>query len=106
MEWENKLKMVLLGNKRHESAECKKDFQQFVLDNIESFDSQCWDMFSNLVDLDLEEMKQDIYFWSNIYQKIKNIDSSDESFGFRSGMRISLIQCICEEKLLLNNEQK
>jgi len=104
MEWENKFKMVQLGNKIRESIDSKKAFQCFVLDNIESFDGQAWDMFSNLVDLIVDEMKQDIDFWSNVYQKIKHIDSSDEKFGFRSGMRISLIQCICEEELFLKNE--
>jgi len=102
MEWENKLKLVQLGNKKNESIDSKNDFQKFVLDNIESFDGQSWDMFSNLVDLIVDEMKQDIEFWNKVYEKIKEIDSSDEKFGFRSGMRISLIQCICEDELFNN----
>ena len=39
--------------------------------NIDSFDGQTWDMFCNLVDLVIDEMKQDIEFWKQVYTKIK-----------------------------------
>ena len=63
MEWDNKVKMIQLGNQRHNSEEAKNEFQKFVLENIDSFDGQAWDMFCNLVDLIIDEMKQNIEFW-------------------------------------------
>ena len=99
MEWENKTKMVQLGNQIYNSVEAKKEFQKFVLENIDSFDFQSWDMFCNLVDLIVDEMKKDIEFWEIVYQKIKNVNCNDEKFGFRSGLRIAMIQTICEDEL-------
>lgn len=102
MEWENKTKMVQLGNKRYDSNEAKKEFQKFVLENVDSFDGQSWAMFCNLVDLIIDEMKEDLEFWKQVYQRIKEVDCNDEKFGFRSGMRIAVIQTICEDELSLS----
>ena len=102
MEWENKTKMVQLGNQRYKSDEAKKEFQNFVLENINSFDGQAWDMFCNLVDLIVDEMKKDLEFWKQVYAKIKYVDCNDEKFGLRSGMRIAMIQTICEDELSLS----
>lgn len=102
MEWENKTKMVQLGNQRYNSDEAKKEFQNYVLYNIASFDGQAWDMFCNLVDLIVDEMKKDIEFWEQVYVKIKDVDCNDEKFGFRSGMRIAMIQTICEDEMSLS----
>lgn len=102
MDWENKTKMVQLGNQRHKSDEAKKEFQNFVLENVKSFDAQAWDMFCNLNDLIIDEMKVDIEYWKQIYKHIKSVDCNDEKFGFRSGMRIAFIQTICEDELLLS----
>lgn len=102
MEWENKIKMVQLGNQRYNSDESKKEFQNFVLENIDSFDGQAWDMFCNLVDLIVDEMKQDLGFWEQVYNRIKDVDSYDKKFGFRSGMRISMIQTICKDEMSMS----
>lgn len=102
MEWNKKVEMIQLGNQKHNSDESKKEFEEFVLTNIDSFDGQAWDMFSNLVELIVGNMKQDLSFWQEVYKRIKNIDCSDEKFGFRSGMRIAMIQTICEDELKLN----
>lgn len=101
MEWEIKVKMVQLGNQRHESDEAKKEFQNFVLENIESFNFQAWDMFCELTDLIVDEMKTDIDYWRQIYQYIKDVDCNDENFGFRTSMRIAMIQELCKSELLL-----
>lgn len=101
MEWENKVKMVQLGNKRNKSEESKKEFQKFVLENINYFDTQSWDMFCNLVDLIIKEMKKDLEFWEQVYTKIKDVDCNDEEFSFRSGLRIATVKAICEEELML-----
>jgi hypothetical protein len=102
MEWDNKVKMVQLGNQRYSSDEAKNEFQKFVLDNVDSFDGQAWDMFCNLVDLIIEEMKKDLEFWKQVYSKIKDVDCNDEKFGLRSGMRIAMIQTICKDEFLFS----
>ena len=102
MEWKNKTKMVQLGNQRYNSDEAKKEFQNFVLENVNSFDGQAWDMFCNLVDLIVDEMKKNLEFWKQVYAKIKYVDCNDEKFGFRTGMRIAMIQTICEDELSLS----
>jgi len=99
MEWDSKVKMIQLGNQRYNSDEAKNEFQKFVLENVELFDGQAWDMFCNLVDLIIDEMKKDIEFWKQVYVKIKYVDCNDEKFGLRSGVRIAMIQTICEEEL-------
>ena len=80
----------------------KKEFQNFVLENINAFDRQAWDMFCNLVDLIVDEMKKDLEFWKQVYPKIKDVDCNDVKFGFRTGMRIAMIQTICKDKLSLS----
>lgn len=99
MEWDNKVKMIQLGNQRYNSEKAKNDFQKFVLENVDTFDGQAWDIFCNSVDLIIDEMKQDGEFWKQVYSKIKDVDCNDEKFGLRSGMRIAMIQTICEDKL-------
>lgn len=106
MEWELKAELVKLGNSTHESKDARKEFQSFVLKNIDQFDKQSWDMFSMVTDLLVDEMKQDLDYWTEIYKRLKNIDCNDEEFGFRSGMRIALMQTICEDELALAEKEK
>lgn len=101
MEWEDKTKMVQLGNKSHESEQSKKEFQTFVLQHVSSFDNQAWDMFVQLTEIILKDMETDIDYWKQVYPHLKNVDCNDKSFGFRSGMRIAMIQTFCEEELKL-----
>lgn len=98
MEWENKVKMVQLGNQRYESVESKQEFEKYVLENIETFDFQAWDMFSNLTDL--TEIKSDSEYWKQVYNIIKDIDCNNEYFGLRTGLRIAMIQTICEDTFI------
>lgn len=96
MDWELKTEMIKLGNVRDQN---KEDFQNFVLEHASEFDGQAWDMFSNLVDIIPNEMKEDIDFWKELYPHLKDVDPNNENFGFRSGMRIAMIQTVCEEEL-------
>ena len=102
MEWEDKVKLAQLGNRRDVSVEAKKEFQSYVLSKMNEFDGQDWDMFVQLTDIIIDNMKNDVDYWSEIYKHIKNVDCNDPKFGFRSGMRIAMIQTICEDELFLN----
>lgn len=97
MEWEDKVTLITLGNQKGRGLLEKKTFQDFVLSKIEIFDGQAWDMFSNIVDIIPTEIKSDSEFWMKVYNKLKSIDCNDPKFGLRSGMRIALIQTICED---------
>jgi hypothetical protein len=94
MEWHNKVKMVELGNRKNYSEQEKQEFHKFVLENVDSFDNQSWDMFLCTIGLIIGEMRKDIDFWKQIYEKVKNMDCS--GFDFRSGMRLSMIKTIFE----------
>ncbi len=101
MEWDGKVKMIQLGNAMDDSDESKVRFQNYCLEQLPKFDGQAWDMFCNIVEIIPEEMKKDIKFWEMVWGRIKDVDCSDEKFGLRSRMRISLIQVICKEELKL-----
>jgi len=103
--WEMKTKMVQLGNQTYKGEDEKRQFQSFVLQNVHEFDGQAWDMFSNLVTIDPEEMLKDINFWKALWEHLSKVDCNDEKFGFRSGMRIAMIQTVCEEKLNFDKVQ-
>jgi len=98
MEWENKIKMVQLGNKARNSED-KVEFQNFVLEHVETFDEQAFDMLFNLIELIPDEMRQDVKFYTKLYPKTKGLDY--DKFGMRAGMRLALLNTICEEKLNL-----
>lgn len=101
MEWDLKTKMVQLGNNSDESPEAKEEFQNFVLEHFKDFDMQAWDMFVLLTDINVEEMKGDYDYWEKVYSLLKDVDCNDEKFGLRTGMRIAMIQTICEDELRL-----
>jgi hypothetical protein len=104
MIWEKKTELIRLGNQRDNSTEAKREFQQYVLDNIEEFDMQAWDMFAELSDILIDEMKDDYEYWERVYPYLIGVDCNDEGFGFRSGMRIAMLQTICEDELKLNEK--
>lgn len=96
MEWERKVEMVELGNRiDRDKPETKAKFQAFVLGNIDTFDSQSWEMFCEFVEIVPDSMKNDIDFWKVVYQRIKKVNF--DSMCFRPSLRISLIQTICED---------
>ena len=97
MEWEDKIQMVKLGNQENVSKEAKDEFQKFIKENIESFDTQAWDMFSTLCTITVEDIKSDIEYWKIIYPIIKKADINDPGISFRASLRLGIIQTICEE---------
>ena len=103
MEWENKTKLVQLGNAMNNSDGSKTEFQNYCLEQMPNFDGQAWDMFCNLIEIIPAEMKADLEFWRKVWQCLKDVDCNDEKFGLISGMRIALIQTICENELKLGN---
>lgn len=101
MEWDLKTKMIQLGNIHTESTASKEEYQKFVLEHITEFDMQAWDMFVELTHINIEAMEGDYGFWEKVYPYLKDIDCNDSKFGWRAGMRIAMIQTICEDELKL-----
>jgi hypothetical protein len=101
MEWDLKTKMIQLGNVKDESPQSKEEYQKFVLEHISQFDTQSWDMFMELTHINIESMRGDSGFWEKVYPHLKDIDCNDERFGWRVGMRIAMVQTICEDYLNL-----
>jgi hypothetical protein len=99
MEWEEKTQMVQLGNCQHQDENSKIAFQDFVTANVERFDAQAWDMFVNLTDLDVVQMRSDIEHWSKLYKHIKYWDTKDDKVALRTAVRLAAMQTICEEEL-------
>jgi hypothetical protein len=99
MEWEEKTQLVQLGNCQHQDENSKIAFQDFVKANIERFDAQAWDMFVNLTDLDIAQMRSDIEHWRNLYKYIKDLDPKNDKIALRTAVRLSAMQTICEEEL-------
>lgn len=98
MNWEDKVKMVEFGNRIYDSKEDRIAFQMFVLAHVDEFDGQAWDMFSNIISISIDEMKEDVDFWKTIY---KHVDCNAHDYGLRSAMRLAMIETICEDELNL-----
>lgn len=101
MNKEKKSKMIQLRSQINACNQTKNKFYSFVLDNIDSFDKQDWSMFCNSVNLIVDEMKQDIHFWKQIYAKVKDINFSERIWlsenELRTRLRTSMIQTICKQ---------
>lgn len=103
MDWLEKVKLVTLGNDIDDSEESKTNFKKQVLEQLNNFDNQAWDMFITVISINRDEIKADANFWKQIYSKSKELDLSCENFGFRAAMRIAMIQTVCEEVLDFNS---
>lgn len=103
MDWNKKVQMIQLGNSNYKSPEAMKEFQDYTLEHMKEFDGQAWDMFAELVHINPEAMKNDIDYWKEVYKLFKDVDCNDEKFGLRTGMRIAMIQTICEDELGLKD---
>ena len=105
MEWEDKTKMVMLGNQMNDDAtpdpEKVKAFQDFVLEKIKNFDAQAMDMFITIIELIPHEIKKNIDFYLPVYDKLQEMLKDTEiSFGFRSSIRLSMFEVIVEEAVI------
>jgi hypothetical protein len=95
MEWDKKVEMAKLQNNQ-------AGLMEFAVKNHKEFDGQAWDMFAECIFISVEEFKEHEDAWKQMWPEVKNIDCNDEKFGFRTGMRIAMIQTICEDELKLN----
>jgi len=95
MEWENKIKMIQLGEIARNTGN-RIEFNDFVLEHIESFDNQAFNMLFQLIDLIPGEMKKDMEFYKKLYPITSKIDI--DKFDLISTMRLTLLNTICEDE--------
>lgn len=91
MKWELKTEMCKL-----KGADKKADFQKFVLEHIDKFDAQAFEMFAEIANIDIDEMANDIDFWTKIYE---HLDCNMSGLSLRSALRLSMLTVACEENL-------
>jgi len=77
----------------------KKQFHQWIIDNINEFDELSWDMFVEIIELDVDGMKSDIEFWRKIWPAIREIQYNSSGFGIGYNDKIISIQKICRDDL-------
>lgn len=99
MEWEDKVKLIQLGNKNSNSKEDRVEFQNHVLEHINAFDIQAWSMFGLSTSIMVDEMKEDIDYWSKIHPLLKDVDLGSQGLGMSDSMRLSMLQVICKDEL-------
>ena len=101
MEWDDKVKMIQLSNiaKSNNCTEAQtKEFNTFILDRINEFDDQAWNMFFHIIELTVDNMLKNLSFYNEIYQFTKELTISD----FASSMRLDVFKSICANELNLD----
>lgn len=95
--WDVKKNLIRLANN---ISKDRHSFQDYVLTAIDDFDSQSWDIFINVVNIDYIQMKKDREFWEQIYPHIKILETNNY-ISFRTILRASLITTFYEQELKL-----
>ena len=98
MDWEDKVEMIDLLNKSKNDELGTKIFHDYILEHMNVFDDQSWDMFISGIDLIPDEMKPYTEFYTKLYSCVKKIQSP----SIRIAMRIARLEQICEEDLKIN----
>ena len=97
MDWEDKVKLIKLGNAKGNNPESMSEFKNYCLEKASIFDLQAWDMFCNLIEILPTEMEKDILFWEKLWPDLKMVDGG--KLGFRPAMRMCVIQGVCKDVL-------
>ena len=95
MEWDNKVELIKLANKKRESTVTRKKYQDFVLANIDTFDSQAISMFITNETLISEEILESKEFYTEVVKQLAELmkDSTiNNKIDFRADIRIELLK--------------
>lgn len=80
--WEDKVKMIKMFNQ----DSSWNDIREFVKSNINEFDPQAIDMF--ITSVNLSKVKEDVYFFKIVSERIKEFESRGFQFSLRTKTRI------------------
>ena len=90
MTWEEKTEMVKLGNTKKDK-ESREKFYNYVLQHIDNFELQDWDMLIHCINLIPEELKEDKWIVMKIWENLQNqIDKLSNTLSFRSAVRFRM----------------
>jgi len=103
MEWDKKVEMIRLGNKAIDK-DSRAELHKFVLEHINTFDEQAWDMLLTTTELIEDDMREDIAFYEQLYPIANTFNDSGHKLGLRSAMRLALLLTIYDERLRPKNE--
>lgn len=96
MDWEDKTKLVELGNQKLQHHD---EFREFVMKHIEHFDNQAWSMFCNLINVTQIDIKQYDKFWSKIYNELQKSSLNTNFLSLRDQLRLQVISDTIKKQL-------
>lgn len=105
MEWDKKVEMIRLGNKAIDK-DSRAELHKFVLEHINTFDEQAWDMFLTTTELIEDDMREDIAFYEQLHPIAEKFNDSGHKLGLRSAIRLALLLTIYDERLKPKEEIK
>jgi hypothetical protein len=92
MEWEKKTEMIKLSNNISDSIS-RTEFVKYVVDNLNDFDNQSWDMFFTSVELD-DSIYENYKLHKMIYKKSKG----QQTDSYMTAMRMALYEEILKNR--------
>lgn len=98
MQWELKVEMMELSRNEEQLIQ----FQEFVIQHIEKFDTQAWDMFLTCIALSEVEIKKQSEFYGSIQDRIEKLvtDIHQYPISLSASFRLQLLlQFLNELKL-------
>ena len=97
MEWEKKAEMVGLHNEAVLGHVDSFAAILYASQHVSEFDNQAWDMFSEVVELIPDKIKENIETHKKIYEKLKEYEIQLGVHGFRSAMRLQMYKDMLEK---------
>ena len=94
--WEQKREMLTLSNNGK-----TKEFLQFIVDNMDQFDEQAWDMAITAIDISPVGIDKYQNHYIKIYERTKGMR---ESFSYVTNLRLALLNGYCKSSLLTIGE--
>lgn len=71
MEWDKKSEMIRISN--HDSSD-SKEFREFVMNHVDEFDNQAWDMYLTAINLIPTDILANIAFHKHVCDKMLAIN--------------------------------
>lgn len=101
MDWDNKIELVRLGNKRQESTVTRERYQEFVLEHINTFDGQAIDMFITNENLITEDILANKEFYTEAINRINELMKDPDinnKVGLRADIRLGILEELLKEE--------
>ena len=100
MDWDDKIELVRLGNKRLESSVTRKRYQEFVLAHVDTFDGQAIDMFITNETLISEDVLESKEFYTEAINRINELIKDPDinnKVSMRADIRLGILEELIKE---------